>query len=163
MVGYDLCSGRGSWLYSTTSQPSLSFTTASPDPESRAAVEPDVRESFFSPDHSDVRTVTLSSNSGTGMFATSTAGPWAKTLPLTIPAGQTGSPVFYYEDSTAGSPTLTASAAGITSGSQSETVNPASLSAMTVTIAAGTLSKKGPNYHVPLTVTAKNTSTTAPH
>jgi hypothetical protein len=160
LVGYDLCSGRGSWLYSTVSQPSLSFTTA---PQTLTAGQPSsaMQVGLSAAQTSDV-TITLKTSSGTGTLATGTTGPWSSTLSLTIPAGQTGSPVFYYEDSTAGSPTLTASAAGITSSSQTETVNPAGLSTMTVTVTAGAATERRLTYRVPLTVTAKNASTTAP-
>jgi hypothetical protein len=86
--------------------------------------------------------VSLASSSPNGQFATSTAGPWSSTLSVTIPAGQTRSPSFFYRDTTAGSPQLTASATGYTSGTQTETVNPGPLTTIgvapgAVTLAAG--------------------------
>jgi hypothetical protein len=55
--------------------------------------------------------VTLSSTSPRGAFATSAAGPFTPTLSLTIPAG--GSTVqFFYSDTAAGAPSLTAAVAG---------------------------------------------------
>jgi hypothetical protein len=66
--------------------------------------------------------VTLSSSSSAGRFSTSPGGPWAGTLTVTIPAGADTSPAFYYEDTQAGNPVLTASATGTDSGSQTETV-----------------------------------------
>jgi hypothetical protein len=68
-------------------------------------------------------TVTLSSTSPRGTFASSFAGPFTRTLPITIAAGTGTSPLFYYRDTRAGEPELTASAAGATSGVQTMTVN----------------------------------------
>jgi hypothetical protein len=76
--------------------------------------------------------VGLSSSSSAGSFATSTAGPWTSTLSLTIPQGGSTTPPFYYEDTKAGSPSLTASAAGYTSATQHETVNAAILATIMV-------------------------------
>jgi hypothetical protein len=68
-------------------------------------------------------TVTLRSSSPQGTFSTSPAGPWTSTLSLSVSPTAPGT--FYYRDTLAGSPTLTASAAGATTATQ------------TVTIAAG--------------------------
>ena len=67
--------------------------------------------------------LTLSSSSPQGVFSTSLSGPWTSTLTVTIPAGSDTSPTVYYEDTTAGNPVLTASAAGTASGTQGETVS----------------------------------------
>ena len=66
-------------------------------------------------------TVNLSSSSSTGMFSLASGG----TTPITsvsIPAGQS-SASFYYGDTTAGSPVLSASASGLQTGMQTETIN----------------------------------------
>ncbi len=55
--------------------------------------------------------VTLSSSSGTGVFASAPGGPWTPSLTLTVPAGAQGAS-FYTMDSTAGSPTLTSNLGG---------------------------------------------------
>ena len=68
--------------------------------------------------------VTLSSSSPRGAFSTSPAGPWTSTLALTIAAGTSTTSPFYYLDTRAGSHTLTATAAGATSGTQTVTVTP---------------------------------------
>jgi subtilase family serine protease len=134
LTGYDLCSGRGSWLYATSSPPpsqtSLSFTSGT---QTLTAGQPSsaVQVSLSSTQANDV-TVTLSSSSQQGQFATSTNGSWSSSLHLTITAGQTTSPSFYYQDTTAGSPTLTASASGITSAGQTETVQAATLATIAV-------------------------------
>jgi hypothetical protein len=67
-------------------------------------------------------TVTLSSSSPRGSFSSSFAGPFTRTLPITIAAGTGTSPLFYYRDTRAGSPELTATAGGATSGVQTITV-----------------------------------------
>jgi hypothetical protein len=67
-------------------------------------------------------TVTLNSSSARGTFSSSFAGPFNRTLPITIPAGTGTSPLFYYRDTRAGSQELTASASGATSGVQTITV-----------------------------------------
>ena len=99
---------------------------------------------------SSTLTVTLSSTSSSGTFSPTS---------VTIAAGLTTSNSFTYTDTTAGTWTLTASAHVATSGSTTVTVDPAAgLSTMNVGVSAGTVSKKGPNYHVPLTVTATDAS-----
>ncbi len=80
--------------------------------------------------------VTLSSSSPLGGFSTTTAGPWSSTLSLTIAAGTGTSPGFYYLDTRAGSHVLTASALGVTSGTQPVTVTPGPAVALTITPAS---------------------------
>ena len=64
--------------------------------------------------------VGLSSNSsGTSEFATQSGGPTV--ISVTIPSGSS-SATFYYGDTMAGTPTITASASGLTSGTQQETI-----------------------------------------
>jgi hypothetical protein len=65
--------------------------------------------------------VTVASTSPKGLFATSPAGPWTPTLALTIPAGTT-SAAFYYQDTLAGSPTISAAINGQPAATQVETV-----------------------------------------
>jgi hypothetical protein len=85
--------------------------------------------------------VTLSSSSPQGQFAIDPAGPWSSTLTLTIQAGSNAAGPFYYRDTRAGSPVLTAAAFGVTSGTQTETVVPGpvvgvSVKPTSVTVAA---------------------------
>jgi hypothetical protein len=84
--------------------------------------------------------VTLSSSSAQGGFSTSPAGPWTPTLALTIEAGTGTGPVFYYRDTRAGSHVLTASAGGATSGTQTVTVTPGPVTALTVRPRSATVS-----------------------
>ena len=92
---------------------------------------------------SDV-SVTLSSSSAQGAFATSMTGPWSSpTLTLTIPAGSNATPSFYYEDTKAGTPFLTATSSGSTSGTQTETVNAGALASIAVSPASVSVATSG--------------------
>jgi hypothetical protein len=75
-------------------------------------------------------TVTLTSRSASGTFASDPGGPWASTLALTIPAGSSNA-VFFTQDTTAGTPTLTAN----TNGQLTPQVETVSAPAPTVTAA----------------------------
>ena len=77
-------------------------------------------------------TVALTSSSPQGEFSSTPAGPWTSTLTLTIGAGTGTGGVFHYRDTRAGSHVLTASAAGATAGTQTVTVTPGPVAALTV-------------------------------
>jgi hypothetical protein len=83
--------------------------------------------------------VTLGSSSPAGTFSTSPTGPWSPTLTLTIAAGAGTSPDFYYLDTRAGAQLLTASAAGVTSGTQTVTVTPGALASLVVSPTSATV------------------------
>jgi hypothetical protein len=87
--------------------------------------------------------VSLSSNSSTGQFSASAAGPWSSTLTVTIPAGQTTSGNFYYKDTAAGSPSLSVTANGYGGATQQETVSPAALASITLSPNSATLTTGG--------------------
>jgi hypothetical protein len=99
-----------------------------------AAMQVDV-----SPPQAGDVTVSVSSSSPQGQFATSTGGPWSPTLQVTIPSAQPATTAFFYRDTTAGSATLTASATGAASAIQAETVNAAAVAAITVTPTSATV------------------------
>jgi hypothetical protein len=88
-------------------------------------------------------TVTLGSSSPQGAFAASAAGPWSPTLSVTIPAGASATPDLYYEDTQAGTPTLTASSGGSTSATQTEVVNPGPLTSIAVSASSATVATGG--------------------
>jgi hypothetical protein len=69
-------------------------------------------------------TVALTSSSSEGQFSLSSNGPWASTLSVAIPAGSASSPSFYYRDTQAARPQLSATAAGVTTATQLETIGP---------------------------------------
>ena len=91
---------------------------------------------------SDV-SVTLSSSSAQGAFATGTTGPWSSTLTVPIPAGSNATPSVYYEDIKAGTPFLTAASSGSTSGTQTETVSAGALASIAVSPASATVATSG--------------------
>jgi hypothetical protein len=80
-------------------------------------------------------TVTLRSSSPQGAFSTSPAGPWTSALSLTVSPGLPGT--FYYRDTLAGRATLTASAAGATSATQTVTITPGPVARVAVTPTSG--------------------------
>jgi hypothetical protein len=88
-------------------------------------------------------TVTLSSSSPQGTFSTTSAGPWAPTLTLTIAAGTGTTGPFYYLDTRAGSSVLTASTGGATSGTQAVTVTPGPVTRLRVKPGATTIRARG--------------------
>ena len=65
---------------------------------------------------------TITSSSPTGLFALTAEGPFAPTLAVQLPAGVFATAQLYYQDPTAGTATLTATAAGVVSGTQQITV-----------------------------------------
>ncbi|MGE5275168.1 MAG: hypothetical protein ACM3QU_15575 [Verrucomicrobiota bacterium] len=87
--------------------------------------------------------ITLASNSPKGQFSLAPTGPWTPTLSLSIPAGGVAAGPFYYLDTRAGSSTITASAAGVTSGTQSETILPGAPISLKVTAGARTVAAGG--------------------
>ena len=84
-------------------------------------------------------TVGLSSSSSTGSFSTTSGGTFTTTLDVTITSG-TSTATFFYKDTTAGTPTLTAaespSSLDYTNGTQQQTVNAASISKLVFTTPA---------------------------
>jgi hypothetical protein len=81
---------------------------------------------------SSATTITLCSSSASGRFATSPSGPWSSSLTLSVPAGSTTSAAFYYSDTHAGQPLLTASASGYTNATQTETVRAGALASIAI-------------------------------
>lgn len=101
-------------------QPSLSFQTASFTVVA-GKPSPPITLMLSSPASAPV-SVSLGSSSGAGRFSSAAAGPWTATLTLSLAANATQAPAVYYEDTVPGSPVLTATAAGYTSATQTETV-----------------------------------------
>jgi hypothetical protein len=77
--------------------------------------------------------VTVSSSSTAGRSASSPNGTWSSTISLPVTPGSTSTTSFYYQDTRAGSPTLTANAPGYNSGAQAETITAAGLATITIT------------------------------
>ena len=143
------CGGQidGAWFndawktFQYWSTPTLSFATA---PQTLTAGSPSAAMTVqLQTSATSAVTVNLSSSSAQGAFSTSAGGPWTSTLSVTIPAGSTTSGSFYYEDTKAGSPTLTASATGANSGTQTETVKPGPLASVTVSPSSASIALGG--------------------
>jgi hypothetical protein len=66
--------------------------------------------------------VALGSSSAQGSFSTSVDGPWTSKLSVTIPARSDSTPNVYYQDTTAGTPVLTARSTAADSATQTETI-----------------------------------------
>jgi len=89
-------------------------------------------------------TVTLSTSSTGGGFSTSSGGPFTATLTLpTISSNSSSSASLYYEDTVAGSPTLTASASGWGSATLPTTVSAGPLKTIKVSPSPVTLAEGG--------------------
>jgi hypothetical protein len=84
-------------------------------------------------------TVTVSTSSPTGTFATSATGPFAPTLTLQLPPGVFSTAQVYYVDTTAGAPTLTVSAPGAVAATQALTVSVAPAVSLRIEPAAASL------------------------
>jgi hypothetical protein len=97
--------------------------------------------------------VTLISSSPQGQFSLGPVGPWTSTLAATIPIGSSSTPPFYYLDTRAGRPQLRATAAGVTTATQLETVGPGPPSLLRVDPGSGSL---GPRTSKRFAVTAED-------
>jgi hypothetical protein len=82
---------------------------------------------------SSTTSITLTTSSTAGGFATSTTGTPASSLTVSVAGGSTTSSSFYYTDTRAGQPVLTASASGYNNATQTETVTAASLATIAIT------------------------------
>jgi hypothetical protein len=121
------------WLFGVTPTgggAALSFATGPQTLSAGNASSPIMLN--VAPTQANDTTVTLSTSSAGGGFSTSSTGPWTSPLQVTIPATQASSPAFYYRDTKAGSPTITASATGLTSATQTETINAGPATSITV-------------------------------
>ena len=133
LVGYDLCTGRGSWATPAAPVSALVFTTA---PQSLTA---GVSSGAITVQLQNATGVPVNAaNNLTVTLTTSGAGTFSPTS-VTIAAGTSTSPSFSYTDTKAGSPVLTASSSGMTSGTQTETVAAGPLAAITVAPGSATV------------------------
>ena len=142
--------------FRTWTAPALSFTTA---PQTIPAGAPSgpitiaLLTSAGTPQLATAPiTVTLSSNSTQGGFSTAPTGPFTPTLQLTIQPGSNAAGPFYYQDTKAGQALLTAAAAGITSGTQTETILPGPVVGVSVKPASATVGANLPQTFAALGV-----------
>jgi hypothetical protein len=87
-------------------------------------------------------TATLTTSSAAGTFSVSPDGPWTPTLDVVIPAGGS-SATFYYHDTTAGVPRLTATTSGRLPAVQQETIVAAPLVSLQVSPATAAIRAGG--------------------
>ena len=76
--------------------------------------------------------ISLATNTAAGGFSTSSTGPFASALSVTVQGGSTVSRSFYYRDTKAGSPVVTASGQYVNSVSQTETITAGALTHIAV-------------------------------
>ena len=149
LVGYDLCTGMGSWIYDTSS--SL-LTGSSGGSTGTLTASFTYSCSDLACNFTDTSTGTDSSATYSWDFGDSSGTSALQNPSHTYPTGGTYTVTLAVTDGTATS-----------SASTSVTVSqPGTQSTMSVTVAAGTVSTKGANYWVPLTVTADGPTTAAP-
>jgi subtilase family serine protease len=146
-TGYNLCTGLGSWntavgTVRSTPAGTLSFSSAAQKlTAGTASAVVTVALSAAAP--TGGVTVKVSSTSSTGEFSASSTGPFSThTLTVHVAGGGT-SAAFYYEDTKAGSPTLTAAATGWNSASQTETVGAGTLTRIAVSPTSATVAVGG--------------------
>jgi hypothetical protein len=127
--------------FATWSPPALGFTSAPVAVGAGTASSPltvQLQQVGIAQTAGTDTTVSLSSSSANGVFSSSASGPWTSTLALTIAAG-TPSVSFYYEDTTAGTPTITATAAGRQAATQAETVTAGAAASLALTPAGASI------------------------
>ena len=88
-------------------------------------------------------TVDLSTSSSGGGFSLSLGEHFTPTLQLNVSGNSSSSPSFYYEDTVAGSPTITASASEWSSGTLTPSVAPGPLYSITVSPSTATVAAGG--------------------
>ncbi len=83
--------------------------------------------------------VALTTSSPSGTFATSPTGPFAPSLVVQLPAGTFATARVFYQDTAAGTATLTASAAGVLASTQAITVSGAAAVSLRIDPASATV------------------------
>jgi subtilase family serine protease len=154
LVGFDLCSGRGSWTGGGSAQAPDFGISATPGSRTVTAGTGTSYDVTVTPNGSFSGSVGLSlSGSPSGVTGTFNPASTTGSSTIDISTASNTTPGTY-------TLTITGSGDGVThSTTVSLTVTSAGTSAMAVTVDLGTVSMKGPNYHVPLTVTAASGST----
>ena len=142
-TGYNLCTGLGSWntavgVIDGSTGGTLSFT---PVKQTLTAGVPSsaMTVHLSAPAPSGGLSVSLSSSSGG--FSSSSSGPFATPLTVTVAGGTSASPTFYFETSKGGTAKLSASASGWSPGSQTETVSPGPLAKIAISPSSATVTE----------------------
>lgn len=142
-VGVGVPDGVGAFSTAAATTGTLSFSPSSETATAGQAAGPlTVDLSTGAP--SGGLTVDLATSSSGGGFSTSgSPGTFSHTLALTVSSGGTATMSFYYEDTVAGTPTVTASATGWATGSLPVTVDPGPLASIAVSPTSATVAEGG--------------------
>ena len=143
-----------SYTVSTAAQAKIGFTTAAVSGAASTSptlgeITVQVQDAFGNADPGGAVTVNLGTSSANGVFAATSGG--SPITSVTIPAGQSTAS-FYYGDTTAGSPIITASASGLASGLQTETITPDPENKLAITTAPPSSFAAGSTFSVGVTV-----------
>ncbi len=165
-IGYNLCTGLGSWNTAVGSASAGSASAGSGSSVAGAFGFTSGAQELAAGTWSGALTVALSkpaagaagmavtvaSGSSTGELSTSPGGTLpSRSLTLHVPSGSLEVPTFYYRSTKAGTQTITVSAAGWASAVQTVTVTASPT--LDVVVTPGPSSRSKRSYHVPLTVT----------
>ena len=127
--------------FRTWSPPAVAFTTAPTSMSAAGSTAPitvQLQQVGIAQTTSTDTGITLSSSSTTGRFAPTSNGPWTATLTVTVPAGSSTAS-FVYEDPTAGTPLITASAPGRQAATQTETITAGGVASLTLSPASANI------------------------
>ncbi len=136
-VGVGVPSGIGA--FSTSTAGSLTFSPSSESTVAGQVVGP-LTVNLSSAAPSTGVTINLSSTSG-GSFSSSPTGSFTPTLQVSVGSNSSVSSSFYFEDTVAGSATVTASALGWNSAALPVTVGPGALATISLTPASATVAE----------------------
>jgi hypothetical protein len=139
-VGVGVPDGIGAFSAATSG--TLSFSPSSETATAGQAVGPLTVDLSAAAPTGGV-TVDLATSSSGGGFSTSSSGTFSSTLSLSVQSGNKATGSFYYMDTVAGSPTVTASATGWATGSLAVTVDPGALASIAVSPASATVAEGG--------------------
>lgn len=145
-TGYNLCTGLGSWneTHGSVNSPLAGSLSFSPNAQTLTAGSASAPMAVQLTSAAPAGlAVSLSTTSSGGGFSDSASGPFTSTLTVDAAPGADTSGTFYYQDTVAGSPTLTATASDWKSATQTETVDPAALASVTVTPSSASVATGG--------------------
>ncbi len=148
------CSATANYTISTAPPAKIAFTTTAVSGTASTSatlgkITVQAQDAFGNADPGGALTVNLGSSSGAGIFAANSGG--TPITSVTIPSGQSTAS-FWYGDSAAGSPIITASSSGLQSGLQTETIIPAAENKLVLTTAPPSTFAAGTAFGVGVTV-----------
>ncbi len=149
-----VASASASYTVSTAPQAKIGFTTTAvsggaTNSPTLGKITVQVEDAFGNADPGGAVTVNLASSSSKGLFAATSGG--SAITSVTIPTGQSTAS-FYYGDTTAGSPIITASASGLQTGLQTETITPDAPNKLAISTAPPSSFAAGTAFNVGVTI-----------